>query len=187
VVLRTALLQAGLFDESMNRCEDFDLWLRLASAGVRMRYDRDVHVCHRLGEGLSADKILMKQGRIHAYQKAMAQAALSPAQQRIIHKKLIDLEFEIQTELARQSLLAGQYEEALAIAKKADWAARGAKLRVAILGLRFFPGALRMAYTIYLRVLETYKRAQRTRSVKKLGIAGKTLNLDSLIGHQRQS
>jgi glycosyltransferase involved in cell wall biosynthesis len=184
VVLRTALLQAGLFDESMNRCEDFDLWLRLARAGVRMSYDRDIQVCHRLGEGLAANKILMKQGRTHAYQKMTAQPGLSPAQQNLIDKKLNDLDFEIQTELAKQALLSGRYEEALTAAKKAEVLARRGKLRLAVFGLRCAPGALRHLYITYLQVLERYKRMKGSHSTKDLKAAGKTLDFDSLIGHR---
>jgi glycosyltransferase involved in cell wall biosynthesis len=166
VVLRDALLQVGLFDESMNRCEDFDLWLRLASAGVRMSYDREVQVCHRLGEGLTANNILMKEGRVRAYQKMAASPGSTEVQQIIIRKKLNDLELEIQTELAKRSLLAGQFEEALSAATKANSLAHGGKLRLAMIGLRYFPSLLREGYSIYLRVLQSYKRTKKTRFMK---------------------
>src|SRR5262249_7222970 len=54
VVLRKAVLEAGLFDEQFKRCEDFDLWLRLAHAGVGMTFTREVQIGHRLANGLAA-------------------------------------------------------------------------------------------------------------------------------------
>ena len=41
VARRQAVIEAGGFDESLHRCEDFDLWLRLALRG-RLRYTRQV-------------------------------------------------------------------------------------------------------------------------------------------------
>src|SRR6266404_4236386 len=38
VVSRESILKAGLFDEGFRRCEDFDMWLRLAFVGARMTY-----------------------------------------------------------------------------------------------------------------------------------------------------
>jgi GT2 family glycosyltransferase len=184
VVKLDLLLHAGLFDESMKRCEDFDLWLRLAAAGVCMTYDREIQVCHRLGEGLTADRVLMKQGRMRAYQKMAASPGLSPAQQNIIEQKLNVLEVETQTELAKRSLLAGQYQEALSAAAKASSLAPGGKLRMAVLGLRYFPRLLRSAYTIYLRLLQSYKGAMKAHSLKQIQIAGKPATFDSLLGNR---
>jgi glycosyltransferase involved in cell wall biosynthesis len=181
VVRRDLLLQAGLFDESMNRCEDFDLWLRLAGAGCRMTYDREIQVCHRLGEGLASDPILMKQGRIRAYQKARTGVGRTDTQQAIIDARLAALKLEIETELARRALIAGQYPESLAAVSRANSLARSGKLRLAMLGLRYFPRLLRNAYTIYLRVLASSKRARRAGSIRNVEIAGKSVNLDSLV------
>ncbi|HEY6769026.1 MAG TPA: glycosyltransferase family A protein [Candidatus Sulfotelmatobacter sp.] len=182
VVLRDAVLQAGLFDENMNRCEDLELWLRLASKGMRMAYDREIQICHRLGEGLAANQILMKRGRILAYRKTAAAAGLTNSQQSIIQDKLRSLDLEIEIETARRALLAGRYTEAVSAASKANLLAQGRKLRFAVLGLRFFPGALRQIYRVYLQVLNSYKRRKRASAVKRIEIAGESLNLESVIG-----
>ncbi|HEY4905328.1 MAG TPA: glycosyltransferase family A protein [Candidatus Sulfotelmatobacter sp.] len=184
VVRRDLLLQAGLFDESMNRCEDFDLWLRLSVAGVRMSYDREIQVCHRLGEGLTANIVLMKHGCVRAYQKMAARPELSDDQRSVIKKKLNSLELEIQTEMAKRSLVAGQYKDALSAAAKASSLAPGYKLRMAMIGLRCCPGLLRNAYSVYLRLLQAFKRVAKARSMNEIQIAGKIVNLDSLIGHR---
>lgn len=183
VVLRDALLQAGLFDEAMNRCEDFDLWLRLSCAGVRMTYDREIHLCHRLGEGLTANTVLMKQAQLQVYQKTIANQSLSQDQQNIIEKKLNNLEQEIQIEMVKRSLCAGQYQEALSAATKAQSMAPNNKLRLARQALRYCPGLLRRAYTIYLRVLESSKRTKQGSFMKELKIEVETLDLESLLGH----
>jgi GT2 family glycosyltransferase len=176
VVLRSALIQAGLFDETMYYCEDFDLWLRLAGMGVGMEYDQEVQVGHRLGSGLAANSELMKRGRAHAYEKFAASSAVRDSQRSTIASKLKDLDLEIHVELARQRLLAGSYREALSEVRLARSIAAQRKLRWAELGLRCFPSGLRWAYRTYAQQLQRYKRRQETRSVKEVRVAGELLD-----------
>ena len=163
VVSREALVVAGLFDESMNRCEDFDLWLRLARAGVRMAYGRDVQIWHRISHGLAANRELMKRGRAHVYQKMAAYSDLSPSQRAIVERKRKELETEIQVEIARDALLTGRYEEALSATERANRLLPNRKLSLAALGLRYCPGLLRTSYRCYFSALAALKRRQRVR------------------------
>ena len=50
------IFDVGLFDETFRRGQDFDLWLRLAKAGIRFAYEPEVLAHHRIVEsGLSGD------------------------------------------------------------------------------------------------------------------------------------
>jgi glycosyltransferase involved in cell wall biosynthesis len=61
VMLRSAVLAAGLFDDSFRACEDWDLWLRLAPT-CHFTSIRDCLVNYRLhGSSLSADPSKMQQ------------------------------------------------------------------------------------------------------------------------------
>lgn len=180
VASREAMLRVGLFDENMNRCEDLDLWLRLSYDGVGMSYDREVQVCHRLGRGLSADRELMKRGRLEVYKKIAANDLLTQAQRSIIAAKLKTLEVEIQVELTKQALLAGKFTEALSAAECANSHGRTTKLRVAEVGLRCFPGLLRWLYRTYVQVLELYRRSRRVRSIR-IDVQGKPVDFEMLI------
>src|SRR5262249_4654308 len=58
VARRDTIVSAGLFDESLRRGQDFDLWLRLAFRGATLRYQRIVLGERRVrAEGLSGDSI----------------------------------------------------------------------------------------------------------------------------------
>ncbi|HEX6047386.1 MAG TPA: glycosyltransferase family A protein, partial [Pyrinomonadaceae bacterium] len=58
VARRAPVLEVGLFDESMRRGHDFDLWLRLAKLGIRFAYHHEVLAHHRIVEsGLSGGTI----------------------------------------------------------------------------------------------------------------------------------
>src|SRR5215203_1805916 len=51
---KSLILEVGLFDESIRRGHDFDLWFRLAKLGARFAYQREVLAHHRIVEsGLS--------------------------------------------------------------------------------------------------------------------------------------
>lgn len=170
VVLREAVLRVGLFDESLRRCEDFDLWLRLAQAGVRMSYDRDVQICHRLSNGLAADRELMKRARARVYRKFSAAGGLTVTQNEIVAGKLEALEVEIQVEVAKQSLLDGRFNEALSAAEHANFLACTTKLRIVEFGLRSFPHFVRWSYKIYLRFLSWKERNGEIRFMKTAGV-----------------
>ncbi len=183
VASREALLRVGLFDENINRCEDLDLWLRLANDGVRMSYDCEMQVCHRLGRGLSADRELMKRGRALVYKKIAASGPLSRAQHSIIAAKLKTLEVEIQVEVAKQSLLAGKFREALSAAECANFLARTVKLEVAETGLRYFPRLFRSLYRTYIQVLEMYS-SREAHSITRIDVEGKPVDFEKVIRHR---
>jgi glycosyltransferase involved in cell wall biosynthesis len=55
-VRRAAIERAGGFDESLPRCEDYDLWVRLAAAGERfLRLDRRLAVVRDRAGSMSQD------------------------------------------------------------------------------------------------------------------------------------
>ncbi len=177
VVSRAALLKAGLFDESLNRCEDFDLWLRLASQGVRMTYDSEVQVFHRLGDGLSSKSDPMKRARAEVYRKAVATLSLNASQQEIVAVKLKQLEIEIEVEVAKEHLEAGRFREARLAVQRANSLAPAAKLQLAGAGLRICPLLLRWGYGRYLTFLLWCKR--RARAAARRG--AEPSNLDVLM------
>jgi glycosyltransferase involved in cell wall biosynthesis len=184
VVLRSALLQAGLFDETMFHCEDFDLWLRLAGMGVSIEYDREIHVGHRLGSGLAASAELMKKGRVRAYEKFAASSAIRDSERSIIASKLKILELEIHLELAKQRLLMGSYREALTEVRLARSIAGERRLQWAELGLLCFPSGLRWLYRIYTQQLQRYKQRQEKQFVKEVPVAGELLAAKTFSPHR---
>ncbi len=69
---RDALLRAGLFAEELRRCEDYDLWLRLAREGRFVLLD-DVLARYRVGpESLSGDAERMLEAEVGILRDAIA-------------------------------------------------------------------------------------------------------------------
>jgi GT2 family glycosyltransferase len=147
VVSREALLRVGLFDESIRRCEDFDLWLRLAFQGAPMAYHTDAEVVHRMNDaGLSANSLAMKTDRIRVYQKAAETLPITHKQKQTIQHIVAGIQAERLVEKMKSALQAGDYRSARDFAAQANQIQRNWKLSLAQLILRGAPSLLRRLY-----------------------------------------
>jgi glycosyltransferase involved in cell wall biosynthesis len=178
VALRQALLDAGLFDEGMKRCEDYDLWLRMVRRGVGVTFTREVQMCHRLRNGLAQNTELMKRARIQVYQKTLSAGPWTKELAGIMQEKIEAIEGELRLEFSKRSLLAGDFKDARNAAREANSVAPNWKLRAALFGLRFFPHLLQKFYRSHVQRTERRKRAQGARSVKNLGFTRGAIGLD---------
>ncbi len=172
VVSRQVVIDAGLFDERFRRCEDFDLWLRIASRGTSIGYSERATLCHRVRNGLSADRYLLKRARIEVYEKISSTLNMPEQEQKLIRTLIQKNEADCEVDLAKQFLQDQEYGKALgattrALALKDDW-----KLRMAVLGLRRFPRWLRRCYRLCQSLTQWKKRVGRT---------GLRLHLDPLV------
>jgi glycosyltransferase involved in cell wall biosynthesis len=146
VVSRDAIIRAGYFDESLKRCEDFEMWLRLAFTGARMAYHSDAQVFHRLRDtGLSADRWSMRRDRIRVYQKVAA-LPISPAQKKTVDDLIAQVNTDCQIDLIKHFLDRREYSEALKAARRANERRNSWKIRLTCLGLQLAPDLLRQLF-----------------------------------------
>ena len=141
---REPIIRAGSFDQELLRCEDFEMWLRMALAGARMAYHTDVQVFHRINEaGLSADKLSMKKDRIRVYQKMASNFSISERQQGIVGELIARTEADCQVDELKRALEKGDYVGAFAAARQASAAKSNWKLKISLWGLRLMPSLFR--------------------------------------------
>lgn len=70
VARRAAIVEVGLFDETLRNSQDFDLWLRLARHGARLAYQRQVLLRYRCHEdSLSGDEVNRTARQLRVYDK----------------------------------------------------------------------------------------------------------------------
>ncbi|MGD1021710.1 MAG: glycosyltransferase [Candidatus Sulfotelmatobacter sp.] len=176
VARRDALVQAGLFDGQFRRCEDFDLWTRIVHCGFQVDYVREVQIVHRSRNGLSSDAESMKRSLAAVYKK-MSQLPVSEIQKDLILARQARAEAELQLELCRKSLLAGDHVQARATAEAALRVLDNWRLRLAVVALRVAPLPFAAGYRAYARILARRRRARLERLRKfewqQLGVHGK--------------
>ena len=151
VARRTAVLEVGLFDESLRNAQDFDLWLRLAQRGARMAYQRRVLLRYRSRtNSLSGDEVNVHRRELRVLEKVEREYDLAPVERAAVtsvieHRRAI-LEFE----LGKLYLAQGEFSHARESFGKANCLRRTLRTRMAVWSARVAP---RLMQTLYLRRL----------------------------------
>ena len=147
VARRSALIEAGLFDENFVYAEDYDLWLRVAYKGKRIDYIKDIHSLRRIHEeNLTANIIKSYEGQADVLRKLMKQLTLSD---HIKSKMRIEIErcdAFIALEKAKQKIVERQYDAAAQELKRANGFLKRRKLSFALLFLRTVPQLARHVF-----------------------------------------
>jgi glycosyltransferase involved in cell wall biosynthesis len=155
VVSRDAVVAAGGFDENLRRCEDFDMWLRLAFAGGRMAYHPDAEVYHRIHDvSLSVDSLAMIKDRVRVYEKMASTLTLSKEQRQIIRHMITKSQSDGYVEQLKDSLEREKYAEARLAAQHANSVESTWKIKIAMVGLRIAPRLFRTLHRARMGLLQ---------------------------------
>ena len=143
VARKQALVDAGLFDEAFVRCEDFDLWLRLAHRGGRISYQRRVLARHRAhAASLAADAVRMVEAQIKVLEKALRLLPLTAARRELVERQLKNCAAQIDLERGKRHFAAGEYGPAAEALQRANDFYRSRKLRLVLWAMRAAPRGL---------------------------------------------
>ena len=144
----SAIRDAGMFDESIRSCEDFDLWLRIVHNGGRIVYHRRSLVLYRRREGsLSSDRAWMARNLVGVLEKCAATFQLTAAERKVLTENIDDQRALLNLFEGKHALKAGKTSAALASFEKANEHLRRRKLAAVILLLRYVPGLVSWVYT----------------------------------------
>jgi glycosyltransferase involved in cell wall biosynthesis len=142
-----ALLRAGLFDPALRRAEDIDMWLRIASQGGRIAYQRRVLGRYRRHAGsLSSDSAVMLETLLAVLAKAARYPNLTPALREVVqHQCTLELA-SLELQKGKKAFLAGDAEAAVSHLSLASAHHKSLKLATVLMLLRVAPGFLRSLY-----------------------------------------
>lgn len=144
---RALVLEVGLFDESLRRGQDFDLWLRLAKAGARFAYQREVLAHHRIVEsGLSGGTISQLE-RTLAVLEAIKAKGLSASEEAALKVNMNRTLRELALENGKEKLIGRDFAGSLQCFKEARRFGHSWKLVFVCLGLKVAPGILWRIYS----------------------------------------
>ena len=152
VVERSALFAAGLFDESLRRGQDFDMWVRLAAAGARFSYTTEPLVYRRIHTmNLSGDRLTELERAAAVLDKLRAKVSFGPEAAKALDNRLRLLHGDIHAERGKRDLAAGAVVDAAAHFREAAGAGAGWKVQFVSLALRIAPRTTRQAYVLKTR------------------------------------
>jgi GT2 family glycosyltransferase len=135
-----AIREAGMFDETLRSCEDFDLWLRIVKNGGRIVYHRRPLALYRRHEGsLSSDRVWMTRHLLAVFEKCARTFPLTAAEKKILDEQISEHRAMLNLFEGKHQLNARQASAALESFQKANEHLRTTKLAVVIFLLRYAP------------------------------------------------
>jgi len=147
VARRQPILEVGLFDVTLRRGQDFELWLRLARHGCRFVYQEEVLARRRLvEESLSGGVISQLQRTLTVLDAIRAKGNLTASEEAALQANLRRTHRELALEAGKEKLRERDFSGALASFREASKFRQSWKLVLVCLGLRTAPELLWRLY-----------------------------------------
>ena len=156
VARKSTIVRAGLFDESLARCDDYDMWLRAAFHGAKIGYTRKVQA--RLNGGRPGSLSISRARMAEAYWKILEKAdqnlPLTPSDHAVVHKRANEIHALYLVEEGKLHLREGRLDEAKKLLSEANSYSRKSKISLLLFGLSIAPGATSKFATLVERIRE---------------------------------
>lgn len=144
LVRKKPLFEVGLFDETMKRGHDFELWFRLAKAGIRFAYQPRILAEHRLVEtGLSGNAVSQLHRTLSVLEAVKAKSPLTQSEDAALNFNMKRTLGELAVENGKEKLLGRDFDGAFECFKEARRYRQSWKLRLVSLGVKFAPETVR--------------------------------------------
>jgi glycosyltransferase involved in cell wall biosynthesis len=152
VARREALLEAGLFDETLRNAQDYDLWIRLALGGATLGYQRKVLARYRYREeSLSGDAVNRVNRELRVLRKVLTTYDLNPEQRQQVDLAIKRCTHELNLVRGKEQLDQREFDKARASFKEADELRPSLKLKLVRLMLLVWPDLLRRSTSLATR------------------------------------
>lgn len=140
LVRRQPVLDVGMFDETIKRAHDFELWFRLAKHGARLSYQKRVLLKHRiLNTGLSGDTISQQERALKVLSAIHERGDLTRSEKSALERTLETVKAGLSLEQGKAHLLKGNFADAAEAIESANRFYKSWKLRSVLLGIRVAP------------------------------------------------
>jgi glycosyltransferase involved in cell wall biosynthesis len=155
VVRKSVIVDTGGFDESLARCDDYDMWLRAAFRGAKIGYCREVQA--RLNGGrpdsLGQSNLKMLEAYLGILEKANDSLPLNEEQRALVRDRVTELQARFLVEQGKLQLSEGRFAKAKELFSEANRTFRQFKVSVAVLALSIAPATTGKLVFAWKRVL----------------------------------
>ncbi len=143
VVRKQAIVRAGLFDEKLPRCDDYDMWVRAAFHGAKIGYSRKVQAYMNIGRpgALSLQKSKMVESYWGILEKLKRTLPLNDADRAVVDKRAAEIRARYLVEEGKCRLKERQFDKAREHFTEANRTLRTTRLSLVLFGLRIAPNA----------------------------------------------
>jgi glycosyltransferase involved in cell wall biosynthesis len=143
VARRKSLIDAGLFDEKLARCDDYDMWVRTAFSGAKIGYGRTVQARLFIGRpgSLGVSKARMAEAYWCILEKFQRTLPLEGPERSVVEKRAAEIRARYLLEEGKCKLEERQFDKARELIAEANVFLHSAMLSLAVVGLGIAPGA----------------------------------------------
>lgn len=140
VIKRELMVKFDMFDTSLPRTQDFDLWFRLAKHGARIGYQREVLLKYRVRpHSLSGTNVQRSERSVWSMEIIHEKYELDAVEQKAWEKQIASCRAELELEKGKLCLIQGDFADAKAHLAEANKFYRKPKLFVINFLMRFSP------------------------------------------------
>jgi glycosyltransferase involved in cell wall biosynthesis len=151
---REMVLRAGLYDESLNCSEDFDLWLRIVKAGGRIGYHRRVLVRYRRHRGsLSSDPLWVCENALRVMDKIERTMTLTDDEREVVGRARARFRATHSFYKGKRAFTEGDTKTAIECLKEANSFFKSRKTALVLVLLRLAPQLLLRTYDLRDRLI----------------------------------
>ena len=143
VARKRTLVDAGLFDEKLPRCDDYDMWVRAAFSGAKIGYSRKLGArlfVVRPGS-LSQSNARMIEGYWNILEKFKRTLPLKDVDRDVVEKRAAQIRAAYLLEEGKCKLEERQFDQGRQLISQANDYFRKPSLSAAVFGLSIAPGA----------------------------------------------
>jgi len=142
VARRRTLLEAGLFDETLPRCDDYDMWARAAFHGAKIGYRRTVQARLLVGRPgcLSESNAKMTEAYWNILEKFKQVLPLTEADRVLVNERTSHIRALYLVAVGKRQLAAHQFDKARESFTEANQFLHNFKLAATLIGLSLAPG-----------------------------------------------
>jgi len=143
VARRDAIIKAGMFDETLLRCDDYDMWVRTAFHGAKIAYSHKVQARMPVGRpgSLSQSRAKMAEGYLNILEKYKISLPLQPADREVLEKRARQIKAKYFLEEGKSKLEQREFAEAREALAQANEFYRKPSISLTVFGLGLAPAA----------------------------------------------